>query len=461
MPTDAWVDFDDAALATDLYQLTMLQAYWVEGMAAEATYDLFVRRLPPHRNYLVACGLESVLDFLETMRFTEAALDYLGTLGLFRADFVAWLRTFRFTGSVRAVPEGTVVFPDEPILSVTAPIAQAQLVETFLLNQVTVQTVLASKAARVVRAAQGRPVTDFGMRRAHGIDAAIKGARAMYVAGVASTSNVEAGRVFGIPVTGTMAHAYIEAHDDELDAFRAFTALYPETTLLVDTYDTLEGVDRVIALARAQGDAFRVRALRLDSGDLRSLARAARARLDAAGLESVQLFASNSLDEYRITELIAAGAPIDGFGVGTRLAASTDSPTIDSVYKLVAYEGRPRMKLAEDKTTLPGPKQLYRHADAQGRFTHDTLATAGEPPLDGAVPLLVEVLREGARTDAGRDTLAQARRRAADGLARLPERLHELEATPFVYPVARSPRLAALRDTVQADLRRRHGLDEA
>ncbi|HLT47578.1 MAG TPA: nicotinate phosphoribosyltransferase [Rubricoccaceae bacterium] len=451
-----WITDERAALVTDLYQLTMLQAYRREGLDADATFDLFVRRLPPSRSYLVACGLDDTLRYLEAVRFTDDALDYLGTLGLFDAAFLDGLRGFRFTGTVRAVPEGTVVFANEPILEVTAPIAEAQLVETFLLNQVTFQTAIASKAARVVRAARGRPVAEFGMRRAHGTDAALKGARATWIAGCASTSDVEAGRVYGIPVSGTMAHSYIEAHDGEADAFRAFAALYPETVLLVDTYDTLRGVERVIALARELGDAFAVRTLRLDSGDLAALAKAARRMLDEAGLTGVGLFASSSLDEYAITELIEAGAPIDGFGVGTRLATSSDAPALDSVYKLAAYAGQPRMKLAEGKTTLPGAKQVWRRTGPDGRFSGDVIGTADEA-LEGT-PLLVEVMRDGRRTDAGRDDLAAIRARAADQLARLPERLHALEPAEPPYPVEVSARLGALRDEVQAALRRQHAL---
>lgn len=454
---DAWITEERTALVTDLYQLTMLQAYWHEGMTGEATFDLFVRRLPDHRNYLLFCGLESALDYLEQFRFTEADLAYLGTLPQFRAGFLDWLRDFRFTGSVRAIAEGSVVFPTEPLMQVTAPIAEAQLAETFLLNQVTSQTVIGTKAARVVRAAQGRPVADFGMRRAHGTDAAVKGARAMHIAGVGATSNVAAGHAFGLPVTGTMAHAYIEAHEDERSALEAFAELYPETTLLVDTYDTLEGVGRVIEMAEAMGDGFRVGAIRLDSGDLVELAREARRRLDASGLGDVKLIASSSLDEYRLTELIAAGAPIDAFGVGTRLATSEDSPTIDSVYKLSAYDGAPRMKLAEEKTTLPGRKQVVRFISESGRLVHDVIGMEGED-LPGE-PLLRTVMTNGARTGAGRESLETLRARAARHLDALPERLHDLERTVVPYPVRLSEAMRKHRDRVRKNLRETHGLD--
>ncbi|MGH7557147.1 MAG: nicotinate phosphoribosyltransferase, partial [Gemmatimonadota bacterium] len=297
---EPWVDDASAALLTDLYQLTMLQAYWQEGMEEEGVFSLFARRLPRSRNYLLACGLEDVLHYLESMRFTPEALDYLSTFDQFSPEFLKRLERFRFTGEVHAVPEGTPFFANEPILEVIAPITEGQLVETFIMNQVHLQTVLASKAARVVAAARGRAVVDFGLRRMHGTDAGMKAARAFHIAGTDATSNVLAGRVYGLRVTGTMAHSYIQAHDEEMDAFRAFARLYSETTLLVDTYDTLDGARKVVRLAREMGDAFTVRAIRLDSGDLVELATEARRLLDAAGLERVEIFASGGLDEHQV-----------------------------------------------------------------------------------------------------------------------------------------------------------------
>ena len=295
-------------LFTDLYELTMLQAYLEEGQQDEAVFSLFVRRLPEQRNFLLACGLDTVLRFLETARFDKAALDYLATLGLFSDRFLRALEAFRFEGDVYAMPEGTPFFANEPVLEVVASLPQAQLVETFLLNQFTLQTTLASKAARVVSAARGRIVVDFGLRRMHGLDAGLKSARVFYIAGLAGTSNLAAGQVYGVPVYGTMAHSYIQTHEDELKAFRDFARLYPQTVLLVDTYDTLGGVRHVIELARELGDQFQVRAIRLDSGDLATLARDARAMLDEAGLQRVQVFASGGLDETRIDRLLAANA---------------------------------------------------------------------------------------------------------------------------------------------------------
>lgn len=450
---DAWITEARTALLTDLYQLTMMQAYWREGRTAEATFDLFVRRLPPQRNVLVAAGLEDALRYLETLRFTDEDLRFLAGRKEFGSDFLDYLRAFRFTGRVRAVAEGTPVFHTAPFLEVTAPAPEAQLAETFLLNQITHQTVVASKAARVVEAAAGRPVAEFGMRRMHGTDAAMKGARASYLAGVDSTSNVRAGLAYGIPISGTMAHAYIEAHASELEAFRAFAALYPETTLLVDTYDTLEGVRRVVELAEELGDAFRVRALRLDSGDYAELSRGAREILDAAGLEGVQLVVSGGLDEVQIRDLLAAGAPIDGFGVGTRMGVSSDAPTLDTVYKLAAYDGQPKMKLAEGKQTLPGRKQLVRQFEA-GLAARDVIGLEGEA-LEGE-PLLATVMEAGARTEAGRVSLEEARAHARRAWARLPERIRALDPASPPYPVELSPQLAALRDEVEGALRRAH-----
>lgn len=437
MPHTPSVHDDNAVLFTDLYQLTMLQAYFLEGMEEDAVFDLFIRRLR-HRNYLLACGLDTVLHYLASLHFSEEARAYLGTLGLFHDAFLHYLADFRFTGDVYAVAEGTPVFAGEPLLQVVAPIGQAQLVETYLLNQITFQTGLASKAARVVQAARGRTVADFGMRRMHGTDAALKAARAYHIAGLDATSHVLAAQVYGLRPTGTMAHSYVQAHDREEDAFRAFAALYPETTLLVDTYDTLDGIRKVIALAREQGDAFRVGAVRLDSGDLAALARAARTLLDEAGLTDVRLFASGSLDEYAIEALLDAGAPLDGFGVGTRMGTMADQPYLDSAYKLSAYAGEARMKLVAEKSNLPGRKQVYRCYEA-GTAVRDVIARADEV-MEGT-PLLTCVMRDGQRTEAGTRSLDDARRHAREALGRLPARLRALPEAAPPYPVALSPGL--------------------
>jgi nicotinate phosphoribosyltransferase len=436
----------ELALFTDLYELTMLQAYRREGMHAPAVFSLFVRRLPPGRNVLLACGIDTLLDALAALRFDDDGLACLARTGRFAPDFLDWLAGLRFTGSVRAVAEGTPVFAGEPILEVTAPLPEAQLLETLVMNAVHLQTLAASKALRVVAAARGRAVVDFGMRRAHGTDAALRAARAFHIAGVAATSNVLAGRTWGVPLAGTMAHSYVQAHGDEAEAFRAFTTLYPDTTLLVDTYDTLDGVRRVIDLARETGDRFRVQAIRLDSGDLADLARRARALLDGAGLHGVRIFASGGLDEDAIAALLDAGAPIDAFGVGSAMAVSADAPALDIVYKLVEYDGRARLKLSTGKPVLPGPKQVWR-LEADGRARGDVIGRAGEA-LDGR-PLLRTVMRDGRRT-VPPEPLETARARAAAELAALPDAVRGLAPAEPPYPVAVSRALDALRRDVAA-----------
>jgi len=426
------------ALFTDLYELKMLQAYLEEGMEQDAVFSLFVRRLPEARNYLLACGLDTVLDFLERVRFTDDDIRYVASLGGFSRRFLDRLKAFRFTGEVHAVPEGTPVFANEPLLEVIAPIAQGQLIETLVMNQVHLQTVLASKAARVVAAAQGRAVVDFGARRMHGIDAALKAARAFYIAGVASTSNVVAGRIYGIPVAGTMAHSYIQAHDSEQEAFRAFAALYPDTILLVDTYDTLVGVQRVIELARRLGGAFRVSAVRLDSGDLGQLAKASRALLDAAGLQRVQIFASGGLDETEVERLVATGAPIDGFGVGTAMGVSEDKPALDIAYKLSEYAGKGRLKLSTGKPVLPGRKQIFRREQG-GRATGDIIGCDDEK-LPGR-PLMRTVMQNGRRLPEAALSLSEVRAHAEREIAMLPDHVRRIAPAHPPYPVEVSKRL--------------------
>lgn len=443
-----WVDDASAALLTDLYQLTMAQAYYARGRIAEAVFELFVRKLPRRRNYLVACGLEDVLHHLEGLRFGPEAIAALSRDGRFTAAFLEQLQGLSFTGDVDAVPEGTPVFPGEPILQVIAPLPEAQLVETFVLNQVVYQTVAASKAARVVAAAQGRSVVDFGLRRMQGADAGMKAARAFYVAGVEATSNVLAAMVYGIPASGTMAHSYVQVHDSELEAFREFAAVYPETVLLVDTYDTLEGVRNVIRLARELGSDFRVRALRLDSGDLLALSVEARRMLDEAGLGRVSLFASGGLDEDVIADLVARDAPIAGFGVGTAMGVSADAPSLDAAYKLVAYAGRGRMKLSSGKATVPGRKQVFRMED-HGEAVGDVVAIAGEA-LPGR-PLLAPAMRSGRRVGKG-PSLDEARENAREERERLPLRLRDLAPAEPPYPVEISAALGAERDRVRRQI---------
>jgi nicotinate phosphoribosyltransferase len=430
------------ALVTDLYELTMLAAYFEAGMNERAVFSLFVRRLPERRNYLLACGLEDVLTYLETLRFDAAALEYLASLHRFSDRFLQSLESFRFSGDVHAAPEGTPLFALEPILEITAPIREAQLVETFVMNQVHLQTLLASKAARVVEAAGGRQVVDFGFRRMHGIDAGLKGARAFYIAGIDATSNVAAGQAYGLPVAGTMAHSYVQAHGDEAEAFRGFAEVHPDTVLLVDTYDTLAGVRKVAQLARATDRAVRVGAIRLDSGNLGRLAVEARRVLDDAGLPRVAIFASGNLDEDAIARLLASGAPIDGFGVGTEMGVSRDVPAIDIVYKLVEYAGRARVKLSPNKEVLPGPKQVFR-VERDGIAEHDVLAVHDEP--QAGRPLLRPVMKDGVRLDEGRIGLEAARRHARSEIRALPPRMRAIEPARPPYEVVISGALVRLK----------------
>ncbi len=428
------------ALFTDLYELTMLQAYWAEGMTAPAVFDVFARKLPPGRNFLLACGLEQVLDCLEAFAVSGEDIDHLRSLGTFSSDFLERLRVLRFTGNVHALAEGTPVFAHEPLLTVEAPMPEAQVVETAVLNLLHYPTLVASKGQRVVQAAQGRNVVDFGARRSHGVDAAIACARALYLAGYAGTSNVEAGRRYGIPVAGTVAHSYVQAHDSEQDAFERFAAQFPGTTLLVDTYDTLDGVRRVIDLGQRRGERFRVGAVRLDSGDLGALAKASRALLDAAGMTDVRIMASGGLDEHVIAALLADGAPIDGFGVGTAVDVVADRPYLDAAYKLVAYAGRDCGKLSPGKLSLPGRKQVFRRYE-NGVAAGDTIARHDEN-LSGE-PLLECVMQGGQRLAAGRVGLREARANAAAQVARLPAALRDLQPAAEPYPVAISAELQA------------------
>jgi nicotinate phosphoribosyltransferase len=449
MTLGSWASDDNLALFTDLYELTMLQAYFEGGMHEEAVFSLFVRRLPRQRNYLLACGLDDVLHYLETLRFTPPCLEYLASTGQFREPFLQYLADFRFEGEVYAVPEGTPVFANEPILEIVAPLPQAQLAETLVMNQVHFASTAASKAARVVTAARGRRVVDFGARRMHGTDAAVKAARAFHIAGVDATSNVLAGMLYGIPIAGTMAHSFIQAFDSEAEALRAFARVYPETVLLVDTYDTLAGVEKVIALAGELGDDFHVRAVRLDSGDLAELAKGTRARLDAAGLNGVGIFVSGGLDEAAIADLLGGTAPIDGFGVGTAMGVSEDVPALDIAYKLAAYAGRGRLKLSAGKPVLPGRKQVFRFEE-DGRAVRDVIGR-WEEALAGR-PLLAPVMRAGERLPAGRVDLQAAREHARAERERLPSNLLGLEPADPAYPVTVSPELTAYQDKVRRSL---------
>jgi nicotinate phosphoribosyltransferase len=431
----------DPALFTDLYELTMAAAFFRERMREPATFSLFARRLPSTRAFLVAAGLEDALEYARQLQFSGDAIDYLRSLGRFEPEFLEYLATLRFTGEIRAVPEGTVLFPDEPLLEVTAPVIEAQLLESALLNACHLQCVLASKAARVMIAAQGRDLAEFGLRRSHGTDAALKAARCAWIAGFGSTSDVLAGRAYGIPVSGTMAHSFVTAFDDELEAFRAYARAFPDSAvLLIDSYDTLEGASKAVTVARelgAQGHALA--GVRLDSGDLLVLSRAVRRILDEAGLPGVRIVASGGLDEHDIADLVAAGAPVDSFGVGTRLNVSADAPSLDLVYKLVRYGDRDVLKLSEGKETWVGAKALHRSFDGDGLMVGDLLALEKETPPAGSVPLLQGVVDEGELLRP-HPSLRDIRLRCAGQLAALPDELKRLQGHGE-YPVAVSPGL--------------------
>ena len=440
-----WVTDENAAAFVDLYELTMAASEFAHGMNEPATFELSVRQLPPGRGFLVACGLEDAVAFLDGFAFSADAIDHVRSLGAFDEAFLEALGRLRFSGDVWAVPEGETVFAEEPILRVTAPLIEAQLAETFLLNAIAFQTMIATKAARIALACGDRTFVDFSGRRDHGADAALKAARAAFVGGAAATSNVLAGQLYGLDLSGTMAHSYVLSFADESEAFRTYARDFPDgAVLLIDTYDTVEGARRAAAVAnelRPEGVA--IRAVRLDSGDLGVLARDVRAILDEAGCASIAIFASSDLDEYKIADLLATGAPIDAFGVGTRLGTSADAPSLGVVYKLVAGARGPVMKRSAGKVSLPGVKQVYRE-ERGGEAVADTLALAGEDGVPGR-PLLAQMMASGERL-APPETLETLRERRAAAVARLPETARSLHAEPGAYPMRLSAGLGDLVD---------------
>jgi nicotinate phosphoribosyltransferase len=438
----------NGVLLTDLYELTMLQAYFGQRMNGLAVFEFFVRKLPPQRHFLVAAGLEQVLDYLSTLAFAPEDLAWLADIGRFTPSFIESLADLRFTGDVDAMPEGTPFFGYEPVLRITAPLREAQLVESRVMNLLHYETLVASKAVRIALAAPDRLLVDFGLRRAHGAEAGLLSARASYLAGFSGTATVEAARRFRVPVYGTMAHSYVQAHASEAEAFESFARAQPaNAVLLIDTYDTERAAHEVVALARKlAADGIHIKGVRIDSGDLGLLARRVRAILDAGGCRDVTIFASGNLDEWRVRDLVASGAPIDGFGIGTRMNTSADAPYLDCAYKLEEYDGQARRKRSLGKATWPGRKQVWRHCAADGIATGDTLTVAGDDP--GGTPLLVPAMRQGRRLDAS-DALAAARVRLRVELARLPARLRTLDDSE-PYPVNISPALVSLAAAVDA-----------
>ena len=441
---------NNSALLTDLYQLTMLQGYHDSGMEDVAVFEFFVRKLRPGRGFLMAAGLEQALEFLESLHFSSEELAWLATTGRFNNGFLAQLEALRFTGDVHAMPEGTIFFPNEPILRVTAPIAQAQLVETRLINLLHFQTLIASKAARMKLVAPNKLLVDFGLRRAHGAEAGLLAARASYIAGFGGTATVQAGMQFGIPLFGTMAHSFVQAHGDETRAFEHFALAQPDNVvLLIDTYDTEVAAHKVVALApKLERNGIRIKGVRIDSGNLADHARQVRQILDAGGLDYVTIFASGDLDEYALRDMLASGAPVDGFGIGTRMDTSSDMPYLDCAYKLQEYAGKARRKRSEGKQTWAGRKQVYRNHGADGSMAADVVTV--EKDAQPGEPLLQQVMRDGKRIATA--TLEDARNHAAENLARLPEFLRRIHEPGRAYPVEIAPALHKLAEQVDREI---------
>jgi len=437
---------DNLALLTDLYELTMAACYFEYNMFTKATFSLFIRKYPPNRRYFVSAGLDDVLTFLENLKFSKEDLDYLENTKLFSPDFLHYLSNLRFTGDVFAIPEGRIFFKDEPILEITAPIIEAQLVEPLIINTINFQVSIATKASRCLYAAKGRKLVDFSLRRTHGTDAALKVARASYIAGFMGTSNVLAGRLYNIPTFGTMAHSFILSFDKELSAFRAFSKVFPENTvLLIDTYDTIMGAYKAATVGKEMRErGLKLKGVRLDSGDTPSLSRQVRKVLNESGLNDVSIFVSGGFDEYKIAEVIEKGAEIDAFGVGTKMGVSADAPYTDIAYKLVKYNNRPVLKLSAGKETLVDEKQIYRFVE-NGRLKKDVIALRHEPIKEGE-PILQPVMREGKRVSPP-DSLEEIRERFFEEFLKLDEELKELEPKKE-FPIELSPGLRKLQERV-------------
>ncbi len=433
----------NSALVTDLYQLTMMQTYVEQDMLQPAVFEFFVRH-HPRRNFLLAAGLESVLEYLENLQFTPEALEYLASTGFFSQNFLDYLATLRFTGDVHGMAEGTPCFANEPIIRITAPLPMAQLVESRIINLLHFQTLIASKAARVRLAAPSKQLMDFGLRRAHGAEAGLLAARAAYIAGLDASATVQAGQAYGVPVAGTMAHSFIQAHADELTAFRHFVHSHPHNTiLLIDTYDVLAGAAKVVTIAKeVAAEGIHIKGVRIDSGDLAKHAQEVRALLDEAGFADIKILVSGSLDEHGIAELERVNAPIDGYGVGTRMDTAADSPYLDCAYKLQEYAGQPRRKRSEGKATWPGSKQVYRQFDSAGQLQADTLTPANASPATGE-PLIQPFMENGQRLTTA-PSAAAIRQQALANLHTLPPLLRQPEHVPTSHLLEISEALQAL-----------------
>ncbi|RLG20316.1 nicotinate phosphoribosyltransferase [Candidatus Micrarchaeota archaeon] len=431
-----------APLLTDLYQLTMCASYFDNGHRGEATFDLFVRSMPPHRSYLLFAGLESALDYLKNLKFTDECINYLDSTKLFKDSFLSYLERFKFRGDVHAIAEGTLFFPNEPVMRVTAPLPQAQLVETFLLNTVNFQTLVASKAARIATSARNASLVDFSPRRDHGAEAALQVARSSYIAGFTGTSNVLAGKKYGIPIYGTVAHSFIMSYEYELDAFRAYSSTFPDKCLLlIDTYDTLKGARNAVKIGEElKKNGHSLMGVRLDSGNLLKLSRKVRELLDKSGFKKSIILASGNLDEYKIEKLVKKKAPIDSFGVGTALGTSNDAPFLNVNYKLSEFKGKPVIKLSSGKMTLPGRKQVYRFYDGRGKMKHDLIGLESEKSSGRA--LLKQVMKNG-RLARKHPPLNSIRKNARRNLESLPGRCKRLKQAS-TYEVRLSKELQSI-----------------
>ncbi len=440
---------NESPLLTDLYQFTMMQGYFDKQMQETAVFEFFTRKLPKQRQFLVAAGLEQVIEYLAQLHFTDQDIEYLQTTGLFHDEFLAYLRGLTFQGDVHAMPEGTVFFPDEPIIRITAPLPVAQLVETRIINILQFQTMIASKAARIKLAAPDKILLDFGLRRAHGAEAGLFAARASYLAGFTGSATVQAGQVYGIPIYGTMAHSFIQCHDSERQAFFDFaTSQQNNVVLLIDTYDTEQGARKVVDLASELADKnIPIKGVRIDSGDLATSTRTVRRILDEGGLEEVKIFLSSSLDEYSIDQLCQDNVPVDGFGIGTKMTTSSDYSFLDCAYKLVEYKNKGRRKRSTSKMTWPGRKQVFREYDKDGLLIKDTLGLHTETLQ--REPLIEQVIEQGRFIGQKKD-LNSIRQYTQEQMATLPPTFKKIEPADTVVPVEISSGLRAMTAALDA-----------
>lgn len=436
------------ALFTDLYELTMAASYYDHGMFEPATFSLFIRKYPTSRRYFISAGLADVLDYLKDLKFTSDDLNYLDETGLFKPGFLSYLEKFRFTGDVFAIPEGRLFFVNEPIIEITAPLIESQIVETFIINAINLQVMIATKASRCVHVAWPRKLVDFSLRRTHGIDAGMKVARASFIGGFEGTSNVLAGKIYGIPIFGTMAHSFVICFEKEVDAFRAFAQSFPENVvLLVDTYDTVSGTVKAAEVGREMAlKGQKLKGVRLDSGDIALLSRKVRKILKRTGLRETTIFASGAFDEYKIQRILDQAGDIDSFGVGTKMGVSADAPYLDMAYKLVKYAGRPVLKLSPEKITLASEKQIFRFTTSKGKLKRDIIGLR-EDKLEGGEPLLNRVMTRGKVISEFSD-LFHIQKIFLDEFSKLDFKLKSLEKKETEYRVNLSPKLKSLQSKI-------------